>query len=190
MLGLFKSSARSHANARRLFGRPAHSLLIKMPSQPNMEAFDSKTFQCDDCKLPWNLGGVFTGKAICLIHFTDCFSQMLKNWSTNVLAAPSCNSVRPKSSRSAIRRLRRWRNMSMTTTSNLSRLLRRYRVRVNHAIIFVEFYLLIIFQLDLESEMYQLSHILQEQRNTLALLHDESLTDEQRNQIAEQESCM
>lgn len=44
--------------------------------------------------------------------------------------------------------------------------------------------------LDLESEMYQLSHILQEQRNTLSMLHDESLTDEQRNQIAEQENCM
>lgn len=38
--------------------------------------------------------------------------------------------------------------------------------------------------LDLESEMYQLSHLLIEQRNTLSTLREESLLDEQRNQIA------
>lgn len=38
---------------------------------------------------------------------------------------------------------------------------------------------------DLESEMYQLSHLLIEQRNTLSTLRDESLLDEQHKQIAD-----
>lgn len=40
----------------------------------------------------------------------------------------------------------------------------------------------------LESETYQLSHHLAEQRRTLAELRDENLTDEQRLQLAGQDS--
>lgn len=79
--------------------------------------------------------------------------------------------------------------MSTIITSSSSRRPRRYLVSEVFPVEKVVLTCPYVFAVDLESEMYQLSHILQEQRNTLALLHDESLTDEQRNQIAEQESC-
>lgn len=43
------------------------------------------------------------------------------------------------------------------------------------------------FCLDLESEMYQLSHLLIEQRNTLSTLREESLLEDQKHLITEQQ---
>lgn len=46
------------------------------------------------------------------------------------------------------------------------------------------------FYLDLESEMYQLSHLLIEQRNLLATLKEDSLPEDQRHLIIDEEDGM